>query len=153
MASTAPAQSEVSRGVTDLRHDQCLCIGTSSVAVHNLLMLELTHLCMARRFTDQLCVLLTQAESSMAAAQKVVASLRSLRNDYGLTVRQRAAVMLACTDGALAGVLGDMAPEIATLSSSSSVTVLKVRLLSNICQQQGLVADERSLRRHVKSGR
>ncbi len=64
----------------------------------------------------------------MAAAQKVVASLRSVRNDYGLTVRQRAAVMLACSNSALAASLADMAPEIATLSSSSSVTVLKVRL-------------------------
>ena len=64
----------------------------------------------------------------MAAAQKVVASLRSVRNDYGLTVRQRAAVMLACSNSALAASLADMAPEIATLSSSSSVTVLKVSM-------------------------
>ena len=62
----------------------------------------------------------------MAAVQKVVTAVRSSRSNYGLTVREKAALMLACTDGALAADLTDMAQEIATLSSSSSVRILQV---------------------------
>ena len=63
----------------------------------------------------------------MAAAQKVVTAVRSSRSEYGLTVRDKAALMLACNDGALAASLVELAQEIATLSSSSSVRLLQVR--------------------------
>ena len=62
----------------------------------------------------------------MAAAQKVVTAVRSSRSNYGLTVREKAALMLACNDSALAADLAELAPEIATLSSSSSARVLQV---------------------------
>ncbi len=62
----------------------------------------------------------------MAAAQKVVAAVRSSRSEYGLTVRDKAALMLGCSDSALAASLAELAQEIATLSQSSSVRLLQV---------------------------
>ncbi len=86
----------------------------------------------------------------MAAAQKVVAAVRSSRSEYGLTVRDKAALMLACTDGALAASLAELAQEIATLSSSSSVRLLQVRAGgcpsdNTLCEWPSLAPDDRML--------
>ena len=62
----------------------------------------------------------------MEAAQKVVSALRSLRSDYGL-VKEKPSVSLACSDPATASGLAECAALIATLSTSSSVTLLQVR--------------------------
>ena len=61
----------------------------------------------------------------MEAAQKVVSALRSLRSDYGL-VKEKPSVSLACSDPATAAGLAQCAALIATLSTSSSVTLLEV---------------------------
>ena len=63
----------------------------------------------------------------MAAAQKVVTAVRSSRSDYGLTVREKAALMLTCSDGSVAASLAELTQEIGTLTSSSSVRLLRVR--------------------------
>ena len=84
----------------------------------------------------------------MAAAQKVVAAVRSSRSEYGLTVRDKAALMLACTDGALAASLAELGQEVATLSSSSSVRLLQARVVvccGKPCERVfSLLPDDRS---------
>lgn len=60
----------------------------------------------------------------MEAAQKVVSAVRSLRSDYGL-VKEKTTVSLTCADATLAAGLSECAALIATLSTSSSVTLMQ----------------------------
>ena len=62
-------------------------------------------------------------ERDFADMQAVVAALRKLRNDYGLT-KQRPAAFVACADAARAAALRALAPEAAALSASAAVEVL-----------------------------
>ena len=64
----------------------------------------------------------------MEAAQKVISAVRALRSDYGLT-KEKPTVSLACSDATVAAGLRESAAEIATLSTSSAVSVLDVRRL------------------------
>ncbi len=64
----------------------------------------------------------------MDAANRVVNALRGLRAQYGLQ-KQKPAVALAVSQGAAADALEACAGAIATLSLSSAVTVLRVRIV------------------------
>jgi len=70
---------------------------------------------------------LLQVEAAMEAANRVVSAVRGLRSQYGLQ-RQKPAVSLAVSQSAAADALEACAGAIATLSLSSSVTVLRVSL-------------------------
>lgn len=61
-------------------------------------------------------------EREVEQAMSVVNALRGLRNDYGLT-RQRPAVYIVCTDEQQRGALSRFSGQIATLSTSSGVSV------------------------------
>ena len=79
----------------------------------------------------------------MEAAQKVISAVRALRSDYGLT-KEKPTVSLACSDATVAAGLRESAAEIATLSTSSAVTVLDVRHPSRP------MFASRTLRRHPR---
>jgi len=65
-----------------------------------------------------------QSDSDYEYAQAVVAAIRKLRNDYGLT-KQRPSVYVSCTDAGKAAVIQTLARDIGTLSTSSEVLLLE----------------------------
>lgn len=73
----------------------------------------------------------------MEAAQKVVSAVRSLRSDYGL-IKEKTTVSLTCADVNLAAGLSECAALIATLSTSSSVTLMQaspaIYIFAFICE-------------------
>lgn len=64
-----------------------------------------------------------ELDSRYEQAQAVVAAIRKLRSDYGLT-RQRPTVYVACSSAARAEVIQALAGDIACLSTSAEVLLL-----------------------------
>jgi valyl-tRNA synthetase len=64
-----------------------------------------------------------ELDSQYEQAQAVVAAIRKLRSDYGLT-RQRPTVYVACSSAARADVIQALAGDIACLSTSAEVLLL-----------------------------
>jgi valyl-tRNA synthetase len=64
-----------------------------------------------------------ELDSQYEQAQAVVAAIRKLRSDYGLT-RQRPTVYVACSSTARADVIQALAGDIACLSTSAEVLLL-----------------------------
>jgi valyl-tRNA synthetase len=64
-----------------------------------------------------------ELDSQYEQAQAVVAAIRKLRSDYGLT-RQRPTVYVACSSAARAEVIQGLAGDIACLSTSAEVLLL-----------------------------
>lgn len=64
-----------------------------------------------------------QLDKQYEQAQAVVAAIRKLRSDYGLT-RQRTTVYVACSSPERAAMLQTLAADIACLSTSAEVLLL-----------------------------
>lgn len=64
-----------------------------------------------------------ELEDRMRSLEEVIGKVRSLRVQYGLT-RQRPQLFITCKDAARAAMLRDSSMEIATLASTSEVSVL-----------------------------
>lgn len=64
-----------------------------------------------------------ELDKSFEEAQAVVAAIRKLRSDYGLT-RQRPTVYVSCSSSSRAGVLQSLSADIACLSGSSEIVPL-----------------------------
>jgi valyl-tRNA synthetase len=64
-----------------------------------------------------------ELDSQYEQAQAVVAAIRKLRSDYGLT-RQRPTVYVACSSAARADVIQALSGDIACLSTSAEVLLL-----------------------------
>lgn len=64
-----------------------------------------------------------ELDRNFEQAQAVVAAIRKLRSDYGLT-RQRPTVYVSCSSNSRAGVLQLLSADIACLSNSSEVLLL-----------------------------
>eukprot|EP00878_Enallax_costatus_P001054 GHUV01001189.1.p1 GENE.GHUV01001189.1~~GHUV01001189.1.p1 ORF type:complete len:843 (+),score=324.29 GHUV01001189.1:29-2530(+) len=65
-----------------------------------------------------------ELDKDFEEAQAVVAAIRKLRSDYGLT-RQRPTVYVSCSSSSRAGVLQSLSADIACLSGSSEIVLLE----------------------------